>query len=356
MIYYLIATFFPILCWGIYCYMDSVGQSELLAKKRKGYLVVLAVLPMILLFALRGRFVGPDTPGYIKFFQTEIKQYTWAQLFQQDTNRQEIGFRLYVKIISLFTDNYTIFFAITAIIVFGVLTRFALKHTGNPFVFIFLFNALGSYSFYMTGLRQTLAMTVCLLGVDFIKDKKLLPFLISVIIGYFFHKSAILFVVAYPFAQLKFNKTTIVIYILLTALLFVSFTSLQQFVNELLGYEYGIEATGNGEIFFVLVTLLFTYCLILNDDVEKMLPKKNHQMLLNLSYVTVVLWGLRLVSRTAERPSLYFMPLLYALITWASCSKKKDNRIYVFIIIYVCGALFVYRNLGLNYSFFWQGA
>ena len=93
---------------------------------------------MFLIFVLRYKYIGADTIGYVKFFETEVRDYSFRALLRQDEMRTEIGYRLYVKVISLFTSNYTIYFLINALIIFGTLYHFVKKHTDNPFIFFFL--------------------------------------------------------------------------------------------------------------------------------------------------------------------------------------------------------------------------
>ena len=136
MIYYGLAAIFPLFCWCIDWWWKQQNQlNKEDEKKVKKWLTVLAVLPMFLLFVFRYKYVGVDTIGYVRFFQTEIRKYSFIQLLDQDLLRVEIGYRLYVKIISLFTSNYTVYFFINGTIIFGTLLRFSLKYTKNPFVF-----------------------------------------------------------------------------------------------------------------------------------------------------------------------------------------------------------------------------
>ncbi|MBQ8429663.1 MAG: EpsG family protein [Clostridia bacterium] len=356
MIYYGIAAIFPLLCWAFHDWWIKQNElSEVRKEKFKRGMVISAIIPMFLLFVFRYKYIGADTIGYVRFFQKEIRGYSWSAIFDVDAMRFEIGFRLYVKIISLFTDNYTVFFLINALIIFGILLRFSFKYTQNAFVFFFLFIALGTYGFFETGLRQALAMVICLLSIDFVKDKKLIPFLLLVLLAYYFHKSALIFMVIYPLSLIKKYDWMLFVYAVLAVVFILGFSAFQDMFNQILGYEYDIEETGNGGIFMMLVFVLLAFSLFMTYDKPK--DVEGQSIILQLSLMTVVFWLLRLISRTAERISYYYIFGLYAYFSQAiKYDKDKLSSLLKWLLILACLVLFVYRNLGANYQFFWQGA
>ena len=356
MIYYGLAAIFPLIMWFINDYVARVNKLNEEEKKKLTYrLTIVAILPIFLLFVLRYKYIGADTIGYVRFFQKEVRGYSFAQLFNQDLMRVEIGYRIYVKIISLFTDNYTTFFLVNGLVIFGTLLHFSKKYTKNPFVFFFLFITLGTYNFVETGLRQALAMMICLWAIDFIKDKKLIRFILLVLLAYYFHKSAILFLIMYPLSLIKKMDWVIASYMVMAAVFLVGFSVFQGFFNQLLGYEYDVEETGNGGIFMMLVLVLFSFSLFMMYDKPK--EAGNQSLIVQLSLMTVIFWLLRLISRTAERISYYYITGLYIYFSQAvNYDKDKLSSLLKWLLILACFALFVYRNIGINYQFFWQGA
>ena len=356
MIYYGIAAIFPRVMWFFNDYWVRANRLDEQQKKKIKYrLTIAAILPMFLLFVLRLKYIGADTIGYVRFFENDIRTYSFAELFNQELMRSEIGYRLYVKLISLFTRNYTVYFLINGLIIFGTLYHFAKKYTENPFVFFFLFMTLGTYSFVETGLRQTLAMMLCLWAVDFIQKKKLISFVLIVLMATSFHKSAMVFLIMYLLAFITKLDWMLIIYTVVAALLFVNFAVFQSFFNELLGYEYGVEETGNGAIFLLLVLVLCAFSmLILYNKTQEMAGK---ELMVHFALMSAVFWLLRMVSRTAERVSYYHMFGLYAYFSQAvNYDKDRLSSFLKWALIFACLGLFVYRNMGVGFQFFWQGA
>lgn len=61
----------------------------------------------------------------------------------------------------------------------------------------------------------------------------------------------------------------------------------------------------------------------------------------------MALWCVRLISRTAERVSLYFMPYTYiALEEYISTRSKQDRHIYLLVAVILSSTLFIYRLMG----------
>ncbi len=355
MLYYLIIATCPLLFWAVYeTLLKNNEYNEKQEKKLKKWMVILSVLPMFLLFVLRYKRVGADTIGYVKFFE-EMKGISFAELYLDKEMRVELGYRLYAKLISLITDNYTVYFLFNGIIIFGSLYHFANRYVKNPFVFFFLFVSLGTYSFVETGLRQSLAMAVCLWAVDFVKNKKPIKFILTVLLAYLFHKSAIIFFMLYPLTLIKRYDWMILIYGILAVVFVVGFSAFQGFFNELLGYNYEIEETGNGGIFMMLVLIIAVYSLYVTYD--KKGEERVPQIVTHMAFLTVLFWVLRLVSRTAERISFYFIYGLAAYFSHALTNDKdKYESLAKWAIIVVCLVLYIYRNMGVKYLFFWQGA
>ena len=356
MIYYAVAALFPLLInYYLYYRKTFSGIDEVTLEKSKKRLLVLAVLPMALLYALRYKKIGNDTVGYARFFEIDVRKYSFVELLDPDLHRTEIGYRLYAKLISYFTDNYTVYFTITAIIIFGVLIRFAYKYTKNPFVVLYMFMTLGTYSFYESGLRQALAMTLCLLAVDFAQEKKLIRFVITVLLGALFHKSAYIFLIIYPFTYIKNHYLRLILNIFAGGIGIVGFAFFQDWFNELLGYNYEIEETGNGQIFALLVAIIVIFSMfVLSRERD---PDIGQNIIVQMALFSLIFWLLRLISRTAERISYYYMFGMYVYFS-QTFIKDKDKLLLVARLA-LLGAFFVLffmRNSGAVYKFFWQGA
>lgn len=83
------------------------------------------------------------------------------------------------------------------------------------------------------------------------------------------------------------------------------------------------------------------------------------RFLINANYISLLLWVIRLVSRTAERLSLFVMPYTYiSLEQYLTTRPSNKKSIYTIVAVLVAGYLFVHRMSPSeylnNYLFFWQ--
>lgn len=97
------------------------------------------------------------------------------------------------------------------------------------------------------------------------------------------------------------------------------------------------------DIFFFIIVLLITIGGICNR--EAILQQNiNNKYALNLNFISFSLWGLRLISRTAERVTLYYMPYSYLLLEEVVMSQKnRTKQLYLFIVTLLAISLFFYR-------------
>ena len=351
MLTYILVALFPLLVGSFFDTRVAVGISEDMAqtkefrRKRFRWLLV-AALPMFVLIAFRGQHMGADTGVYLKIFN-QITDIPWSNIFavNQKTYQFESGFVVFEKLIASFTQDDRVYQIIYSAIYLLSIVTFANQLEKHNFSFLYFFATIGTYTFMFTGVRQCLAMCICLLSYTFVKKRKLILFLLMVLLAFTFHKSAILFVIVYFIYNRKINWINAVIYVVFGALAYLYIDVLQNWFNSALDYDYGIEETGNGRIFFaiILVITLYSYFTILSN---KKLTYESRG-LLNIGTITLVLWLLRLVTRVAERPSYYFVFFSAAMLCYAldAPTNSQDRKIYKVAIYSAFMALYVYKFL-----------
>ena len=337
-----------------------VGEvfSEVVKKTDKRYnlkrlgCLLLAAVPMFFLIGFRNQDIGADTSNYLNHF-THIAQSPWSQIF--DDTRMEYGYIVFVKIISLFTKSPLVYQVICALVYWVMISIFANQMDESSFSFLFLFSTLGSYTFMFTGTRQCLAMSICLFSYVFIRKRKIIPFLLLVVLAYFFHKSSILFLVTYFIHNRKITWYNMLIYGGVSALSVYYIENIQQFFNKALDYDYGIESTGSGGIFLILILGLTTMSYIITVMYDKL--TKKFSGLFNIGVITVFFWILRIITRVAERPSFFFLFFSCALVAYALdvIPKAKERFVAKIVVFAVSLALYAYR-FSANFSSYvpWQ--
>lgn len=315
----------------------AFGNNLLCGKQKVAYLFW-SILPIFILLAFRADSVGMDTPNYIRSFENQ----KLPEHLQYEDDRIEIGYVFLEGLIAKTLSNPQWLFIITALFICLSIGHFIYQTAKEPMLALLFFITLGFFQFTLSGIRQSIALSITLWLYPFIKQKQFIRFIIGLFIASLFHKSAWLFLPAYFIAQQKITPIRILIELLGFLLLFLSAERLLLITADIMDYNYGIEETGNGYIFFIIV-LLITICGIFNRTAI-IQQNPTNKYVLNLNFISFSLWGLRLISRTAERVTLYYMPYSYLLLEEMIMSQKKSIKQFsLFIVILLAISLFFYR-------------
>ena len=289
--------------------------------------------------AFRASNIGNDTVIYISIFD-RIDSFSFKEIlsstFMMDGRMDlEKGFLLFNKVVSLFTSSSVMYLTITSTIIILSVAIFFQRYSESSVLSLYLYTTIGVYFFMITGMRQALSMSICLFGVKYAEKRKLLRFLLIVFLAASFHKSAIVFLMVYWLVNLKLSKKNIWIWLATTVVSVVFLTKIQDFVNELLGYSYSIEETGNGYLFLAIMIVLLVLSLL---QYKKTIEEKPETIVLfNMQFVCFIFWILRLFTRSMERPSYYFIFGVLAVIPTVINRFESKSK---FIIIYAATVLF----------------
>ena len=168
----------------------QTGQYGELVQKRSfwSFEIVFMLLFFALMFGMRYD-VGTDHLGYL---------FSYIEGSVGEDLRMEPLFRWISKICYDLNIHPIIYFAIWAFIqITFFLLAFKNERYLFPLLITFLFFNL-SFTFWMNGIRQALAMCIWLYSITFIVEKKFWHYIIGGIIAFLFHRSALILFVFYP--------------------------------------------------------------------------------------------------------------------------------------------------------------
>lgn len=314
-------------------------------------LFTLAFLFPTLMLAFRGFGVGADTGTYIRNFEF-ISYQSWENVFLID---KDAGYYIFVKILTMITDKPQMLIIVTSIFIGISYMNFFEKNTKYWLLSTLAYLSFGLFAFNMTGIRQSIAMAICVASIEMIKEKKVVKFILIVTFASFFHLSALFFLVSYPIGLLKTNKKNLVVFIIASFVAIIAIELINTLITSKIP-QYSnyasLESTGNGFVFFLIVSVIS----ILTTIQTKKITNYNSDLniLINLNYICWLLWAMRLVNRTAERPSMYFIPATIVLMCESISSindKKTKQYVYLSATIFTI-MLFLYRFINIKYSTF----
>lgn len=207
----------------------------------------------------------------------------------------EPGFKILIKVITLFPVSNYIIFIIIAFIAVTLNLISAKKYSPYIFLTIIWYFAHTFVLKEMIQIRAGLACAICLFSIRFITEKKIIKFIISIIIAMSFHSAAIVFSLAYIFCQIKTSKKLLSI-LLIIAIFIGQFLPLGSFIH-LFGIEkinlYVGSALYNRSIGIfsnptTIKSILITSMCLLNY--ENMRVKLPHFEILFKIYLLSTIW------------------------------------------------------------------
>lgn len=358
---YLIVIIYLILAPHFY---SEITDNE--DKARKWYIISVCTI-FTLMTGLRSLEVGPDTINYKASYET-IANMSWDELFSdfysylhsaegmlQNSEIRDPAYNCFVKFTQIFSCNYRFFMFIMGLIVNIPLGKWVYENSKKPYM-TFLVYFILNFSFYgTTGYRQTIAFSlVTFIGYKYIKERRLIPFLLLVGIAFFFHKSVLIVLLFYFLANKEITKPYTICALFGIALVFAYRIPFSQFWKQISGYgeTYPGQYEGAGTWTFtamlglILVVILIYKEFIIQSDIQA----TNY---INAIILASVFDPLTFVNPSALRVVEYFSIYLALLMPdMLYIVKKKDRSVASMGIVIVLVLLCI--KSGQKFYFMWM--
>lgn len=353
---YLLYATSPII---IYCLYGLITKRDPNHRQedRNIYLIIAGIV-IFLMIGLRHPGNGSDdTQRYFEFWET-MSQVSFKNLgYTLRSVDLEVGYQVTTWLLAqIFRHGQWqlifsgAFFAISV-------CYFVKKNCQNPILALTVFNCLGLFNFMVQGLRQSVAMCICLWAIEQCKNKKLIKFLLLVLLASLFHASAIVFLIVYILSKLKLNiKTGIVVgvAIIIGVLLLPQFFNL---INKVMNdsYEIGTIVEGGGIVAIIIYILIIVFGIIFGDRNDH-----THSLFIYMAIIGCMMMVMRnSISTIVERVAQYFAFAQMAIVS-NSLALLKDKKSYFLIgalIIVLCIGVAVHKtsySTLIPYQFFWM--
>lgn len=336
------------------CTRKSVNRNE---KTRNIYLTLVGIV-MVLMIGLRNPGNGSgDTQFYYDFWET-MSRMSFSELKYNINNFDlEIGYQITNWVLSKIFHNGQWLLFLSGLFFSVSVCSFAKKNCKNLVLALTVFNCLGLFNFMVQGLRQAIAMCICLWALEQCKNRKLIKFLLLVLLAMSFHASAIVFVVVYVLKDLKLNVKGYFLTAFSALILAFLLPRIFEIVNLLINdsYEIGTESSDGGIIAILIYVAVLAFGLIFRDKNDS-----SYALFIYMATVGAAAMIMRnSVSAIAERISHYFAFAQMVVIA-NSVTSVKDKRVGLIIsilIIVLCFGVAVHKASYTNlvpYLFYWQ--
>ncbi len=256
------------------------------------YLFIVSVT-MIVMSYLRAGTVGIDYKQYADYF-TMVRNGGWSYLIS-DANgyRIEPGYSLFNYVISLFTGDVHIYMLFVAIVTISLTAFLLYKYCPIPWIGMFVFVSFGFFGNSLSFIRQSIAIAIYLFAVHYLKEKKLVPYIIIVLLAASFHKATLIMIPVYFIANIKVSWKSLAVYTGLTALImglsWPLFNLITKYVYQYYATQEGIYYMNGRDWQTAAVPVITTVTiLIVKDFILKRDPK--NAVLINFSVYSGLLY------------------------------------------------------------------
>lgn len=316
---------------------------------------------LLFLMGTRHYSVGTDTITYVGEF---LGTSTNGNLRQILTSATEPLYNLTLWICKKFTSNYTWFLIVFSFPVAWGFTFLIKKYSDDYLLSVLLFIVLGIFGFCMAGIRQAAALGITMLSYYFIKEKKLVKFLLCVFVAYGFHNSALVYLLAYVFVNILSIKK-ITSYWIMTVIclclgvvrnpIVLKLAQIMMMEDRFDGYTQGGNSGLNYTMFIIQAILLLFSCLYMKK--KQTLKNEGNLKLLALSFVGLCFQAFTPIVGEFFRVSMYFS--VYQCILVPNVIREIENRrtktiVYFGILAVSFMYIFLVQGTVTSYIPFWK--
>ena len=299
---------------------------------------ILASFPLLLISAFKASSVGTDTVTYIYFFN-KLNSFDEVLIFSD--KQGEIGFWFLNYLGHLFTQNHFIIFLLSTLIITACYL-YSVKFFNLKTLSLFTLLFIGPYYFQLNGTRQAIAIAIFAISVIFIIKKQPIRYILSILIGFLFHKSIIICLPLYFVfkGEIKPRKIIVIIFsFLIIIIFFQSFINLASSVDERYS-SYGNQQESHGGLivstFNIVLLCWFLLCRVVN---VKALGTRTFDILLALYFLGTLVSLLSIILKIDPsgflRMSVYFIQMNIFLLPMTIISFRADSTRYMITFLTV---------------------
>lgn len=357
------------------------------ARKHRKWYVISTFAVIILFAALRKYTVGIDLELHYAINYERIAALSWGDV--PSFIAYDSGFNILCKLLSYISPDRQFFIVVTSLIVFGSIGRYIYRHGSDVVLETFLFVVSFCFMMYMNIIAQAVALSVFLCGIDYLKQKKFLKYVLVVLLAASMHISAIVLLLLIPLSYLKVERKNVIRFMIVLIVVLVTYNKVFEIAANVMpeftryleeGNVHG-QATTLGTFvlslimiyagcFVAYLVLVYSNRQLAERSYTIQLRKKGYveQISTNLlAYCTMIAVCSRFASlqiAVSSRVGYYFCIFAFTLLARSldSYFGDRDRKIvklliYAVLIVYFCVFAPVFGPInygGVPYEFFWN--
>lgn len=328
-------------------------------KVSKRVFIFIGASGLFLIMALRHETVGTDLLSY-------KNEFVNADYYLEKMIRStELGYSYFNYFLHKTGLSFQVYLALISLIIVYVISKLFYLYSKNILLSYHLYVTIGLFAMTMSGLRQSLAISLTILSFIYLLKNRKKIFFLFVGIAYWFHNSAIIFLIVYLIRKVTLSRKNAILIYILSASIYLIKNYIAIFIFYVLPEKYIRYWEGTSQInpIVVIVSMIIPLACIFFWPSKSKNEESSHivSVLFVISCINFIVHILAIEILMFERMALYFS--IYTVILIPNIiSGIADKNIRAFallaaIILPLIQFLISTPNgsMGIEkYLFFWE--
>ena len=324
--------------------LTRIGNGS--KKAKNNVFLLIAFFILFFVAATREMTIGNDTPNYLRLFKN-CDIYKWHYL--SINSYYEEGFVVFNILLSYLHISPRLFLAIMAFIFSFAAYKFIKDNSNNYLMSVLLFINLLFFYQSMTMLRQFLAFSIIILfGFKYVKEKKLLRYILTIVFASLFHSSAVLAVFIFPLYHMKYSRKTVLLITIGSIVMALFLTRIYPLIASFLDKgTYYMERIGDIKIGNLIAMVMFLLMYVFSLIVIKKEKRQDYSFYLYALLFSAAIYFVSINMSVLNRATQYYAIFsIIALPNIVEANMKESKLIVESIII----GLFILYSSVIMYS------
>lgn len=297
----------------------------------------LPALVLILFATIRDYTIGTDTPTYTRYFRshTNPNGVTFNPFIEQ-------GYQFLEHLTLRISFDYSFYFFICSSIIV-ILSLLTIKKLSSDYVMsLFCHIAYGFYTFSFSGVRQGIAMAICLYAHSFIINRKFIPAVIIVFIATLFHVSAyIMFIFLISTSvRIKLQYKVMIYFVASLVLSKIAINYMAESNDRYAAYTNAVNNSGGYFIlafYSVLAIIFWLFCSMYRKN-DKVYTYFEELMLCGLAFLIPI----ALLGTDPSGPQRFLLYFSWSLVILFPYLFKRFHGVGVKLLFVMISVIYYY--------------
>lgn len=336
----------------VICIIALLCFSKNSNDKKRTIFLFLSFTILFVIMGFRDNSVGTDTQLYCNIFKNNYSINSIMDVFISEDSSPL--YTIYNYIIGLVSHDCNIIKITNSFIICFLTMLFIRENTKHVFLSTLLFLTFYHFFSAMNITRQYIAVMIVANSFKYIKQKKLVKFVLCCFIATGIHNTAIISFVLLPLLFMKLNKRNIGIYLLCVFLVSFMLPSILNIFTYIfphydLYFENNMldEVGRNRKILITMIYIIFEI-LMYYIFIKKIYHEEDMKFYFIINIIAIILGVLSLETILLSRMEIYFS--IFAIIYIPIIISKFKQKLILYFMLILCMMLPMYIQLSSNNS------